>query len=301
MSQHVEATLDRLCMFSIETDVDEDAREIVMAIDLVATEFMAWCEAVDIAPDSVHPTGTPELRSAIRALRNTCTEVKYPLPESISELMKMAVPDEQICKMYGFLNEDGSIDLSKLSEEKAAPGTHYDRKTWKPPHLKRQQAEVNQRWSHRQPVDYRPVSEQQIESQRGQVIDPTPIEDLVGLGVKSEQIARMKGMTIEAVQDYAAENGLPLDGKIIRPQDMTADDRDQLSREQSDLIPKSHPEIDALEDRILACLIDDMKPVEIATALQVDFPELTWQKVVAIGKNLEAEAKKHEEQEKQKA
>jgi hypothetical protein len=287
MSRAVESALDDLCSLSSQTDVADDARDLLMAIDQVAIEFQAWAEAIDIAPDTVHPSGTSQLRTALAVVREKCGERQRVLPDSIRDLMAIGTSDDQICKTYGFLKSDGQPDLAALSEEKEKPGTHFDPKTWVPPHFARIQREINERWSSRVPIDYQPVAE--IHQPRERRIDPTPIDDLIGQNVPAEQIARMKAMSVEEVERYAMENKLPLNGRIIKPQDMSDNEKNELAKRQIDLHPKSHPDIESMEDRILACAIDGLKPVEIAEALSVDHPGLSWQKVNALIKQFEKE------------
>ncbi|MFG0261015.1 MAG: helix-turn-helix domain-containing protein [Novipirellula sp. JB048] len=287
MSRAVEAALDRLCSLSSRTDVDEDAREIVMAIDDVAIEFSAWAEAIDIAPDTVHPSGTPQLRTSLRALRNACVEPQRVLPEAIRDLMGIGTSDDQICKMYGFLTADGDPDLKMLAEEKNKPGTHFDPDSWEPPHFARRRREINDRWKSRTAIEYQPVSE--IHSPKERYVDPTPIEDLIHQDVGAEQIARMKNVSVEEVEQYAAKHKLPLNGRVVKPADMNDGEKTELAKRQIELHPQSHPEITSMEDRVLACAIDGMKPVDIAEALSVDHPGLSWQKVSALIRQFEKE------------
>jgi len=286
MSGEVARALDQLCELCNAAEVDDDAKEIVLALDRVSTEFTAWAEAFDIAPESVHPTGTPDLWAAFRSAVSVTVDAPRRLPEPIRDLMEAGVSDQQVCKIYGFLHPDGSGDLAKLAEEKAKPGTHYDPETWVPPHLERRRQEINDLWANRSFSGHTPV---EAEPPKPRPAAPESVDELIAQGVGAEQIARMKGMTVEEVEGYAAKLGLPLEGRVIRSPERQESQLDDLAKRRAELIPKSHPEIGNLEDRILACAIDEMKVTDIAEALQPDWPDLSWQKVAAIIKKLEKE------------
>src|SRR6056297_2275924 len=132
MSTAVEKAIDEVCYLCGQRDVAEDARELVLAIDRFQLEVHAWREAIDIEPDAVHPGGTSDLWDRFNVLRDYLTPRARILPEPIRELMEAQVGDEQICRIYGFVKEDGSADMVKLAEEKANPGTHFDPQTWMP-------------------------------------------------------------------------------------------------------------------------------------------------------------------------
>ena len=292
LSRTAENKLRELFQFCTETNIADDAKEIILALDRVHTEFVAFDQACDIAPETVHPSGTPELRSAIRALSDAIIERPVRLPENIRDLMESGVPDEQICKIYGFLTADRAPDMTKLSEEKRKPGTHFDPETWQPPSEQRRLAEINEQWAKRKPAEVATINP---DVEQSRPIAPEPLEDLIAQGVSPEQIAHMKGISIEDVEAFAMQNGLPLEGRVIRDTSDEGKEKSQaeLAKRRADLIPRSHPEINDMEDRILACAIDGMKPVDIADALQLDFPDLSWQKVSALIRKFEKEGEEN--------
>lgn len=287
MSESVELALKRMFQLCASTDVDDDAKEVIMAIDRVHAEFDAFEQAQLSSPESVHPTGTPELRSAIRVLASVLPERHYRLPEEIRDLMDSGVNDEQICRIYGFQNEDGVPDYGKLSQEKRKPGTHFDPETWVHPTEKRRQNEINELWRVRTPAKIETYETTQSERR----LASETLQELIEQGVDADQIALMKGITVQDVEAYAMQNGLPMGGRTMRNRTPAADEKAKadLAQRRAELIPKSHPEVSDMEDRILACAIDKMKPVEIAEALQMDYPDLSWQKVSAIIRLLEKE------------
>jgi hypothetical protein len=279
MSLAVANAFDGLCGLCAATEADDDAKEVVLALDALQQELTAWKEAGDVAYESVHPSGTPELRACIAALREAIAPQPIRLPENIRELVESGVGDEQICKMYGFLDANGNVDLVKLSQEKREPGKHFNPDTWQPPWMKRRQREINERWERRVSVVHTPIGEQPPAPRQ---VAPESIDDLLAQNVGAEQIALMKGMTVEAVEAYAREQGVPVAGRTVRAPAKTADAQTDLAKRRAELQGISHPEILDMQERIAACFLDDMKSADIATALQADYPDLTVHKVAAL-------------------
>jgi hypothetical protein len=286
VSDAVAQAIDQVCFLCGASDVDDDAKELVLAIELFQSEVHAWREAIEVAPESMHPAGTADMWSAFNVLERYLEPKRRRLPEPIRELMDAKVSDEQICKIYGFVKADGSADVVKLAEEKANPGTHYNPETWMPRREQTRLEEVKEQWRKRTPIDHIPIGSEPVEAKPRRTA-PEPIDELIAQGVSAEQIAKMKQITVEEVEAYAVKRGLPLEGRF-RP--TKAEDHDAgaaLSGRRAELYPKSHPEIMDMEERILECALDKMKVTDIADALQVDHPGLTWQKVNAIITKLE--------------
>jgi hypothetical protein len=126
--------------------------------------------------------------------------------EPIKELKEQNVPDWQICKIYGFLDENGQPDHQKLAEEVETSGKHTGPNTgWVAPvnrelALKIRQMEIdndalNRRRAAKVAAAVTPAKES--------------IEQLVAGGVSATQIAGMKRISVEKVYEYCAEHGLP--------------------------------------------------------------------------------------------
>lgn len=288
VSDDVMDALDILCDYTAAKYADDDAKEIILALDDLGAEWAAFLDAREIARESVRPSGTPELWARYRDVKRAFALPTKRLPEPIRDLMELNPPagDVQICRMYGFLHDDGSPDFIKLREEKDKPGTHYDAKTWVHPADRRRMAELNERWAKRTPLEQ---SFSQASEPKPQRIAPESIEELLAQGVGSEQIAGMKGMLREEVITFAEQHGYPVDGRSFsgKPDphvDPDSHDQQQaiLQQRRAELIPQSHPEIEDMEARILASAADGMKPKDIAEALQPTFPDLNWQKAAAI-------------------
>lgn len=279
ISGDVLAALDAICSMCGATELDDDVKEIILEIDRLQSELAAWGIALDISADSVHPAGTPELWSSFRAVREIIRPRTRRLPEPIRDLMESGVNDDQICKIYGFIDSNGTPDPVKLFEEKTTPGTHFDVKKWVHPSEARRMAEINERWKNRTFTEHTPVS---TEAERKRHVAAESVIDLLAQNVPSEQISLMKAITVEEVEAVAIENGLPIDGRNVRPRDETDENKQALANRRAELIPRSHPEISDMEERILACHIDDMKAKDIAEAMQPEYPDLSWQKVNGV-------------------
>ena len=128
ISDALAQAIDAVCFLCGTQDADDDAKELILAIDRFQSEVHAWYEAVEVAPEAVHPGGTSQMWDALVVLERYLEVRGKRLPEPIRELMDARVSDEQICKIYGFVKPDGSADVVKLAEEKAKPGTHYKAK-----------------------------------------------------------------------------------------------------------------------------------------------------------------------------
>lgn len=279
MSLAVANALDELCGVCACSEAEDDAKEVVLALDGLQSELTAWKEAGDIAYESVHPSGTPELRASLATLHDLIVAQPIRLPEGIRELMEAGVGDEQICKMYGFLDGTGNVDLVKLSQEKREPGKHFDPNTWQPPWMKRRQREIGERWARRSPVVHAPIGEQ---PPAPRPVAPESIDELLAQDVSAEQIALMKAISVEQVESYAREQGVPIAGRTVRAPSKVVEAQSELAKRRAELYPKSHPEIQEMQERIAACFLDDLKSADIATALQVDYPDLNAHRVAAL-------------------
>lgn len=281
ISEEVEEWIDILCGFCAVTDAEDDAKAIMLALDAFATEWNAFLDAREISRDAVRPSGTPELWGRLRDLRAAFTPRPRKLPEPIRDLMEMETPtpDKQICLMYGFIAPDGSPDFIKLQEEKRKPGTHFDADTWVHPSEARRQAEIDAKWAARTP----PAESITKAAPKPRKIAHESIEELFAQGVDVQQIADMKDMLPEEVEAYARQHGLSTSGIAgeFAPDEAQAR-RNVLAAKRAETVPMSHPEIEDMDERILACNADGMKTKDIAEALQPTYPDLSWQKVAAI-------------------
>ena len=286
ISDQVAQSIDQVCYLCQARDADDDAKELILAIDRFQGEVHAWREAIDLTPESVHPGGNAQMWSTLNVLEPMLEVKRTRLPEPIRELMDAKVSDEQICKIYGFVKADGSADVVKLAEERKTPGTHYDPETWESRSDKGRREQTQKEWAQRVPIEHFPIGNDPVEA-KPRAIAPEPLDELIAQGVDGEQIARMKGMAVEDVEAYAAKRGLPLEGRFRPAKPEDHDEQAALNERRAKSYPDSHPEISDLEERVLECALDKMKVTDIAEALQTDHPGLTWQKVNAILAKLE--------------
>lgn len=124
--------------------------------------------------------------------------------EPIAELTAQKVGDNQICRMYGWVESNGQPQLWKLREERAKPGTHVTADFVAPQERSRREADEKQAETIRR-----------IREQRAQKLEnltreaPESIEDLLLQGVSVKQICKTKKCTKETVLAEAARLGLP--------------------------------------------------------------------------------------------
>lgn len=291
ISDALAQAIDQVCYLCGASDVEEAAKELILEIDRFQEQVHAWREAIELAPESVHPGGTTEMWAALNVLERFMEPRRRRLPEPIRDLMDAKVSDEQICKIYGFVKDDGSADAVMLAEEKAKPGTHYNPETWVPRRELSRQQEIATAWRRRSPIEHIPIGNAPVVEKVRQPA-PETLDELIAQGVDAEQIAKMKHLDVEQVEAYAIKRGLPLEGRFRPAKPEDHDEQAALAGRRAELYPKSHPEIEDMEERIVECALDDMKVKDIAEALQPDHPGLTWQKVNAVinqrGKEAEA-------------
>lgn len=124
--------------------------------------------------------------------------------ETLQELLDQKVGREQICKILGFVDDTGAVDLQKLHEEIAQPGRHID-KNWVAPVNRLIASQIKQM----------EVEAETLSRRRNAKIAAatTParesIESLVVNGVSAVQISKLKKISIDAVYDYCREHNLP--------------------------------------------------------------------------------------------
>ncbi|MGV3485952.1 MAG: hypothetical protein ACO1RT_16165 [Planctomycetaceae bacterium] len=278
MSEAVETALDNLCDLVSATSVDDNAKELVMSIGGVSRAFTDWAEAAAIAPDQTDPAGSAALRTELANLVSVIANEKpSKLPEPIRDLMDQGTNDEQICRIYGFFDPiTRAVDMVKLAEEKANPGTHYKPDTFIQPHLLRRQREINEAFEDRPVKSHVRVGKPAL---KPRAVAPESIDTLLAQGIEPEQIAHMKNITVQEVEAHAAKRGIPLAGRTIPDPDKAGEIQRAREQRRAELKPQSHPEIEDMSERIAMCWMGGMKATDIAIALESDYPDLSWQRV----------------------
>jgi hypothetical protein len=206
LTEEVEAAIDDTIAMFASGDIPQACRQLDHAVAALSNEWDAYRSAVRIDP--AQPDVPPQsFWKAFEAVRNCHRAAAKPMPlrlESVKELTDQKVSDQQICKMYGFIDEFDRPELWRLSEERAEPGKHTGPGTgWVPP-LERQRLEQEQR---QQQIIAGIQSRSAAKVQRASAPAPEPWEDLFTQGLSAKQIAKMKRCTIQDVVDKAEELG----------------------------------------------------------------------------------------------
>lgn len=145
-----------------------------------------------------------DIGSTLRKMRAEST--LQPL-ESAAELKEQGVGLEQIGKMLGLFNAFGQADMSKVKEEVLKPGKHTtDEPNWKDPRLKDIPL-LND------PTDGEYQEESKIPAATAKdAVDTCPesLTELIDQDVPPAQIAKMKGITVEAVHAAKIERAAEL-------------------------------------------------------------------------------------------
>lgn len=123
--------------------------------------------------------------------------------ESIEDLTAQKVPDTQICKIYGFIDQWDRPRMDLLAKERAKPGSvtlspdGVDGKPWRDPREKDLEADFG-------------TALADLLSQRGEYLPPVPpespacpetIEQLFAQKVPEQQAARMLKLTVDQVAE----------------------------------------------------------------------------------------------------
>ena len=267
-------------------DIADDAKLLVIEIDHFDGAFQRWEEGVTANSESTNPGGTSELWNAWRSLvAQANRKVVRKLPTPIRELIEVQkVSDRQIAVQYGWFRADGTVDVAKVREELESPGTHYSPETWVHPSDARRQKQANELWAKR-------VSRWTPKGQaKARKEAPETIDELILQGVGSNQIALMKGVSVEEVRDRAAYLGRPIDGGVPvrstvpaeRMADIRREEAEQTERARRASEPVPYPDQKRLPEKIQAMHNDGMTPGEIVDALRWHFASVTTEKVLRI-------------------
>lgn len=274
-------------------DVADDAKLAVLAIDEFETILEDWATKCDLTPEDADPKGTHDLWVAWRTIGESLAVVNHKKPEPIQQLVVEKVSDRQIALMYGWKTEAGEPDVEKVREEKKEPGKHLNLDTWVHPSEAKRKAEISEKWDKR--TDY--LATKNVSSQVKKDA-PESLDDLIRQRVGSEQIARMKGVTLDEVRRRAAELKIPLDGQFIpsvSPDDKMQEMRDAEAEREAKIaeLMQDDGEEDGklpLIDQVVMLHQEGNPPDAIVDALKPDFPKLTKAKVVGIIKKTEEPA-----------
>jgi hypothetical protein len=209
-----------------DSDFHPDAYEIVLKCDEMLEAWTEWAKNVRDAQEGTSDhnshASAPTCWSVFDDCLRLIEEPTYRQPEPITTLLSLEPPLSlnQIANIYGWQRPDGSWDTDKVKEEQRTPGRHYDPETWVNPEKTRKAARVAERWSERQAerkTDSRTFEKHQpLEQTRADWVDPEvavePIEQLLKMpGMNVQQVANMKKMSVEEVQEYAKKLHIAVD------------------------------------------------------------------------------------------
>jgi hypothetical protein len=265
-------------------EFNESARSLVMFIDKLAIEWIAFTDQ-SRAGAMVDPAGSPALWSAYSAVRDNLELPKFKLPEPIEQLIRREnVPAWQVAKVYGW-----GEDVAKVQEELENPGTHYDPKTWVHPETVRLLREIDDNWAKRVPVDL-PVVDLPSSEPAAAKIAPESLETLIQQRVPVGQIAKMKGIAIEDVEQAASNMGIALAGaRFVRPgvapaiiQEQLANDAERekaYEREQNSKVAPTESKEEKIAKakavkRFKELRTSGLSPVEIQEKMRSEYPSL---------------------------
>lgn len=273
-------------------DATREAKSLALKVDAIDEALMDWAEGRELAPENFTPEGSPQIFDALVAA-NAHKDRRPREVEPIKSLLAQKVGIAQIAKMYGWKRDDGSADIRKVEEEIANPGTHYDPVTYAEASMAKYWSDIDAKWHERAKRVQTTVAAREVREA------PESIDELIEQQVPSKQIASMKRVTVEEVKARAAELGIPLDGQFVRrvsPIDRLSQVREEEADQKAELeammaeelVADSHPEIEDLTERVLACFLDGLTHQQIAKAISADTGEkLSYQKVGKIIRDAE--------------
>lgn len=294
-------------------EIEENAHALVLRIDdfLTAANDYLQRRSVDMQYASTDsPTDlrwqTPETRRVyLDAMETYWPAVKLAMPlkkhkppETIAELQALNVNVDQICRIYNFITEDGMPDRTKLQRHQAeavnGKSQYFDPDNFVPWQAKKTQQEIAEQWASREQRlanAGREIRPRLAGDKQTRQAAAESIESLAALpGITTEQIARMKMLTVEQVEQYLADAGIALEHGVLRyvkPIDAMRQDADIQRRHLQEQLElrrmHTYPEFaDDVDARVRAMLQDDRAPKKIQKALALAGVNITYQRITLI-------------------
>jgi len=285
-----------------------DSYSLVMACDQFIDEWLDWVKELNSDRKDVRLDGTDAIWNAWGRVIEQKKPRTFPSVEPIDQLINNKVPNLQICKIYGFLDDIGRPDLARLQEAKIN-GVPED---WVSPVQIDYEAKLKCLWADRlesfadgsrnwdierkEPI---PVGGDGID--RSQWQDPGPsvdsLERLLRLkGMTTGQIMQMTGLTAKEIGEFALDMGIALDGgsanELLEQDDSNINheflkNRDRLQHE-IDLKKNSEAKkIDNYKElgddiitRVFSMTDDGVGAGAILRSLKEEFPLTTYEQVL---------------------
>ena len=131
----------------------------------------------------------------------------FPRPQSVQSLIAQGISHTQIAAIYGdgWMRENGSPNSTKILEEAANPGTHYNRETWVHPGQINRQKIIDAEWRNRgvnrsaiydlsEPESLAANSKTSPEPTKW---NPPSLVEMVRLRAPASQIANVHGVSVD--------------------------------------------------------------------------------------------------------
>ncbi len=200
------------CLFVFaDGTIPGDLRTLHERMDVLQEHWQAWNQRNETSGGK-YPIPGEEFWKAMKAMETARIAATRPVRRSLEPIAQLDAlrpqpTDAQICRMYGFMDDDGAPEIWKLQEERAEPGKHTGPDTgWMPPYERRQQAEEAQR----QEIIERLTRQRDSKVKFLTAVAKESIEELVGTGVGGKQICNMKKIEREELEAYCDEHRLAI-------------------------------------------------------------------------------------------
>lgn len=236
ISEDLDVSIRQSCDRTADADqdeVDEKGRELMLCLDDVARSHLKWMQDASMGLPTAPPRGSDQLHRVLDRLEVTIKTNDLPLPAPIEQLQKQGVSPNQIAIIYGWKTDDGAPDAQKVFDEIAKPGTHYKPKSWVHPALRAIKAEVDLRWSTREP---RPKLFGHTTRKESEPLTAPPVptlDELIELRAPVQQIMRLHDMSEADVLEAANAMGVELTERYVKPGSPAAALQERMTAEAS--------------------------------------------------------------------
>ena len=188
--------------------VDPDARDTLLAIDDFSNVYFRFKDTNDESSMDGSMTNLTDLwRQFGSLIAHFKVRPFFPRPQSIQSLVAQGVSHAQIANIYGdgWMRENGSPNSTKIMEEAANPGTHYNRETWVHPGQINRQKIIDAEWRSRgvnraaifdlsETEDAAVSSKTSLEPKKW---NPPSLAEMVRLRAPASQIANVHGVSVD--------------------------------------------------------------------------------------------------------